>query len=113
MTSANKYIVLCAEAIKAPDNKYYAAVWGKVTRVKTGIKVGFRNDFVIINEAYIVSQALCNVKPTPLDTSNDFDEDDDLDFITEDIYVCIEDKASNADVINKLNKSKVKKRGSK
>jgi hypothetical protein len=114
MSTSNRYIVLCSTPVKASDNKYYSSVWGKITNLKSGIKVGFKNDFVVINEACVISRALCNVRPTPSEELKEYcDDDGDLDFIAEDLYICVEDKASNTEVISKLNKSKVKKRGNK
>ena len=110
MSKRNKYIVYCSDRIKGPDNEYYFAVWGKVTKVASGIKVGFKNDYIIVNPDYIVSQALCNATPTALEPTEFEYEDDSLDFVVHDVYICVEDRIANGKIVDKFNKTKVQKR---
>jgi hypothetical protein len=99
----------------APDGNFYTAVWGKITTVKGETKVGFKNDYVILNPAYIISKSLCRVRPVPRELVNSLiyaeeEDEDELEFKTKNLYVCIENKASDSDTVTKLNKSKVRKR---
>lgn len=101
----NKYIVRTYNSFTGPDGQDYTKVWGPVTTVKNGYKIGFKNDHVIIAKDEIQSRALCNTVPVPSPYTHREIEEGKLVEVDMpwDTYVCVESKNSKYKKVNELN----------